>query len=277
VFKVLEKGHLVFAYAAYLLVALLLFITFSSVSTFFHFLLQHELTITENWLNQNKVLFVILSKFLAFVILYHLLKLNVFKVGHLSLNASRDIEDKVDWYLVFLLIFCFVSVGLNFDFLTSRYFDFEVYDSVVNFLGSIVYYIVDLFFLQVIGGGRRNKMGPFEIFFLVGLFTCSLFNIGQHVQSLFFIHSFVFSWMIISLVKLNKNWSTGLLVLLVLNICLYQIYPLQLFGNPDEAYFVIAGEGHEWKFLVICVIGSIYYYFKSIRPSRFYRLVEEQK
>lgn len=135
-------------YFIYCILFLLFYLALVSTISFFHFLLDHEMGIIENWLNRNTWETLIFSKLLSALCTVKSLMLNNY--NYLSFKGFfqdklKLPEIKVGVIVLFIVIFLYALLNQFGSELINR--ETEITFSITSYLGSILFYLVDIFVL----------------------------------------------------------------------------------------------------------------------------------
>lgn len=135
-------------YSLYCVLFLLFYLALVSTISFFHFLLDHDMGIIENWLNRNTWETLIFSKLLSASCTVKSLMLNNYNYFTLKSFIKKKIvipEINVSVIVLFIVIFLYALLNQFGSELIER--ETEITFSITSYLGSILYYLIDFFVL----------------------------------------------------------------------------------------------------------------------------------
>ncbi len=203
-------------YLGYCFIFFLMHLSLVSIGSFFHFLIDHDMHIIENWLFTNAWELIIVSKIFASVIIIKALKLNNYIITNLftilKTNRWRPSFSAMV-LLIFLSIFLFALIlqfgkGIEFNEKSSLYV-------MTSFIGSILFYLCDLLVINIL---LRNvvsfsrQKNSLLIFSILVIFIVTTKVTLPHVDNFFFLIILHFLTLLLLLFKERKN---------IMNIILY--------------------------------------------------------
>lgn len=141
-----------FNYFLYCFLFILIHLMLVSVLSFFHFLLDHEMGIVENWLSLNGWEILVLGKVLAFAVMAKFLVVNTNEKNiffqHIS-HMERLPSKRVVAIIIFLLIMFYSLLNQFGGGIQSNQILDQLFLS--SYLGSIFFYGIDILFLIFLG------------------------------------------------------------------------------------------------------------------------------
>ena len=187
-------------YGGYCALVLFIHLMLTSVFSFFHFLLDHEMTTIENWLSLNGWEIIGFAKLISFVVMTKLIQVNSYTDSSFrsEVREMEKIPSKKAIASIFFLLVMFYSLLVQFGggIQTNQILD-ELFFS--SFLGSIIFYGLDVLLIMVVVNYFKLKLKhPLQVFalcllfFLVPLRLCfpmweSMRSFWLFILSLFFI------------------------------------------------------------------------------------------
>lgn len=149
---------LLMLYGGYCILVLFIHLMLTSVFSFFHFLLDHELTTIENWLSLNGWEIIGASKLMSFAIVMKLIQVN----SHFDSSFREEVQrmemipSKKAIASIFFLLVMFYSLLIQFGggIENNQILD-ELFLS--SFLGSVLLYGIDVFLILIISNFFRLK------------------------------------------------------------------------------------------------------------------------
>lgn len=154
-------------YAAYQLLVLIVHLIIVSFISFFHFLLDHRLSVIEEWAFEKSWEIAILTKVIS---LYFILKFILIK------SESRDIKKEIlpkkafsnipmSFYVSSIFLFLLLLWLGNPSFSETR--DFSIFNFLISWIGTIIFYCSDLLVLYSLKNYYPLKGGNRALSFLV--------------------------------------------------------------------------------------------------------------
>jgi hypothetical protein len=140
-----QARKLLIYYVIYCIFFLLFYLALVSTISFFHFLLDHEMGVIENWLNRNTWEVLILSKFTSGYLTIKSLYLNNYQFWDIKLFLKKTIhlpDQKLVIIVLFIVIFLYALLNQFGSEFISRENEFTF--PLTSYLGSILFYMVDI-------------------------------------------------------------------------------------------------------------------------------------
>ncbi len=147
----LEYRKLFLYYLLFSFMFLFLQLILTSVFTFFHFLLEHDMNTIESWLSRNTWEVLILSKFMSFIFTIKILKLNIyedFKVFEYYRDILTRPSRKIWGMTFFILFFIYILIEQFSGGVDQNQFQNGLLYS--SYLGSTTYYLFDILLIVTI-------------------------------------------------------------------------------------------------------------------------------
>ena len=131
-------------YLGYSLLFLVIHLSLISLVSFFHFLLDHDMLVIENWLYRNAWEMIFFSKLISAMICIKALKLNNYFISSLFSILKNDIwkpTKEASIFIIFIIVLFHVLIAQFGGEVTgnSKSTDFAY----ISFLGSISFYLID--------------------------------------------------------------------------------------------------------------------------------------
>lgn len=133
-------------YLIFQILFVVLFIILSSLGAFFHFLLNHEMSVIESWLHLHQWETLIISKGLAFFILHRWFHIRLYQANDILSMIKKTLQTPKDKPIIItsFILLSFLSLVQIEDFssqFTNGYYYF------LSFLGILFLYGIDLLFI----------------------------------------------------------------------------------------------------------------------------------
>lgn len=251
-------------YFGYSILFLIFHLATISLVSFFHFLLDHDMSVIENWLYRNAWEMILLSKALAGFIIIKSLQLNNYFVKNLFFILKRDTWRPTRSAIVFILFLAVLFYALIHQFGGEIVGGNKSIDFVyISFLGSILFYFIDFIVINILV--RNLLLNSKKKYFLLTLALTFIFMLFTKATlpyiSKFYIFLILHFFTLLVLLFTNK--------MNIINPILYSIFiigPLSAFYGLDLVWdnahalysykesLPIAGIIGVW------LIGLIYYY-----------------
>lgn len=132
-------------YAGYCCLFLFSYLSLVSTISFFHFLLDHEMSVIESWLNRNAWEVLILAKVISSTIVLKSLKVNnyLLKDSWDLVRSGKFLPERRALVLVLFLLTFFLALVAQFQ--GSLEHNPSAKFAAVSYLGSILFFIIDVF------------------------------------------------------------------------------------------------------------------------------------
>jgi hypothetical protein len=251
-------------YFGYSILFLIFHLATISLVSFFHFLLDHDMSVIENWLYRNAWEMILLSKALAGFIIIKALQLNNYFVKNLFFILKGDTWRPTRSAIVFILFLAVLFYALIHQFGGEIVGGNKSIDFVyISFLGSILFYFIDFIVINILV--RNLLLNSKKKYFLLTLALTFIFMLFTKATlpyiSKFYIFLILHFFTLLILLFTNK--------MNIINPILYSIFiigPLSAFYGLDLVWdnahalysykesLPIAGIIGVW------FIGLIYYY-----------------
>lgn len=251
-------------YSIFQLIFVIFVILFSSVGAFFHFLLDHEISIVESWLHNNQWEILIISKLISLFLINKWFKVRLYQFKNFRTLMKESLswpESKAIVISVFMLISLIASHRPVFvDQNTGHwYYLFISYFGIMFFLGIefvLLGYLEDILSLS----SRPSKLylGLSYALIFTFAFKISIPDYYGMVSYLFLCYS--------SLILLSgdkfKNWSNVLSFLVLFVAPMASLFGLDPIWGDDFSPLRL---GHKPNFAFLAVIWMISFFYYRYR------------
>jgi len=199
-----------FYFIGYCFVLLLVQISLVSIVAFFHFLLDHELSVVENWLSRNAWELLCLSKIIALYSITRVIKLNLYDDNSL-INHIKKLDFKpMPQVIIFIFYILVMDLGMLLRSTSMVYNirSLEVGYALTSFLGSAVFFFLDMILVVLLlelfpVKKKRNKIILLSFFTLMFLIVTNVIYPYSKVNILYLI--IFYSTLGITLFKFPDN------------------------------------------------------------------------
>jgi hypothetical protein len=241
------------------------FILLSSIGAFFHFLLNHEISIVESWLHNNHWEIIILSKLISLLIMNRWFRICLYQVKSLR-QLFRELLHWPDHRAVVISVFMLISylsltgaktTAPNMSYL---YYHMTSFAGLFLFFGIefvVIAYLKDIF--------DPHHEAPFKVlsFFYALLFIVSFRLCVPDYYDLLSYVTFCFLTLIFLSGKEFKNWSNVVCFLVLFVAPMGSIFGLDPIWGDDFSPFPVNSKLALPFLVVIWVISFSYYKYRN--------------
>lgn len=262
-------------YSSYQALFVITFIILSSIGAFFHFLLDHEISIVESWLHNNHWEILIIAKLISLFLLSRWFKVRLYELK----SIRQLIQELVNWPEPrALVIAAFMIAG----YLTlgGAVYSGQVgywYHHIASFLGIFLYFGIEFIVIAYLDDVLNQKEQP--SYFLLSLFYTVLFGVAFRLSipdyyNLLPYVIFCFSTLLYLSGKSFKSWSNVVCFLAIFVAPMAALFGMDPVWGDDFSPFKIKSTLGPPFLAVIWVISFSYYKFREQiihGASRLYR------
>jgi len=253
-------------YLAFELIFVSLVMLFSSIGAFFHFLLDHEISIIESWLHHNHWEIIIISKILSLFLLIKWFDIRLYKIQSLKELSGLFLKRPEQKALVISLFVLLSFLGLgDFKFVIQNWGYW--YNHLMAFLGITIFFGMKFVFMAFLN--QVYSEAEYSFNFIEALFFLVIFGISYRLSVPDYYHLFEFSMFCFSilffLTGLDFKNSSNTLVFIFLFIS-----PMAAFCGLDPVWgddFSIFRSESKIKLpflVVIWMVSFIYYRYREL-------------
>lgn len=251
-------------YGSYQIIFVVIFIILSSVGAFFHFLLDHEISIVESWLHNNHWEILIIAKLMSLFLLGRWFKVRLYELK----TIRQLIKELVTWPEPrAMVIASFMLVG----YLTlsgavySGQFGYW-YHHLASFLGIFLYFGIEFIVIAYLDDVLNQKERP--SYFWLSLFYIVLFAAAYRLSipdyyNLLPFAIFCFSTLLYLSGSSFKIWSNVVCFLAVFVAPMAALFGMDPVWGEDFSPFKIKSKLGLPFLCVIWVISFSYYKFRD--------------
>jgi hypothetical protein len=251
-------------YLGYNLIFLIGYIAFISMISFFHFLLEHDMAVIENWIFRNAWEVIVFSKLLASFIIIKALKLNNYFTISLWQTIKEEHWKPSRYAVIFILFISFLFYALIMQFSGELINNAKDTDFAhISFLGSAFFYFMDFFIinllLKYIPISNQRKL-------FVLLAICLVFFLFFTKATLPYINKYYiflilhFVTLLIFLAKEPKNLLNPILYALIVIGPFSSFYGLDLVWDNAHSIYSYKETLPNIGILGLWLIGLVYYF-----------------
>lgn len=260
----LDVRKILFYYFGYCSLFLIFHLASISLVSFFHFLLDHDMAVIENWLYRNAWEIIVFAKIFAAFIIIKALKLNNYFINSLLSILRTDIwkPTRTLIVLIFFLSILFYALILQFGgelINNTKETDFAY----VSYLGSVFFYLVDFLVVNILVRNleirSKRKFFALSIVLLI-LFLAFTKATLPYINKYFIFLILHFSTLLILLFKERKNMINPLLYTLVIIGPFSSLYGLDIVWENAHSIYTYKETLPVIGITGIWLIGLGYYY-----------------
>jgi hypothetical protein len=264
-------------YSLFQLMFVVFVVIFSSLGAFFHFLLDHEISIVESWLHNNQWELLILAKLLSLFILNRWFRIKLYEMKTIRTLVSELVqwpEPRAVVVSVFMLVSYLSLAGPNFSTQNLGY----LYSQLTSYVGLFLFFGIEFIVLAYLDDMQIEGR---ESFSRVGLGLCYLvlFGISFRMSLPDYYHLwpymvFCYSTLLILSGKYFKSWSNVVCFLLLFVSPMGALFGLDPVWGSDFSPFSVLKPLNLSFLAVIWVISFFYYYYRDkllAYPRKFFR------
>ena len=228
-------------YGSYQLLFVILFIILSSIGAFFHFLLNHEISIVESWLHNNHWEILIVAKLMSLFLLN-----KWFKVRLYQMKSIRElIKELVTWpepkamVISFFMMVGYLTIGgVGYTGQNLGYW----YYHLTSFLGLFLYFGIEFIVIAYLDDVLNEKEQPSYLklsFFYTAIFCFAFRSCVPDYYNLLPYVVFCFSTLMYLSGKSFKSWSNVVCFLLVFVAPMGSLFGLDPVWGNDFSPFTV--------------------------------------
>lgn len=254
-------------YVGFCIILMIIQLALVSLVAFFHFLLDHDMAVVENWLNYNAWEILVVSKFSAFFLMIRIIRLNLYDLPKFRRRLFRkrwipNLEAIVFVIFMNVMVLAIVdTLGGGFKFFNQREYNLVF----ISYIGNIVFYLIDVFLIFDLFETfeikkKRNKL---ILIFLTGLTFLITTNVlqpyGKPDQLIIFLY---FVTLLLSYFKNPKNLGNTALILFFQVAFFIILYGHDLVWKKQNALVNYQGNIPIIGVLLSWLIGMFYFFKK---------------
>jgi hypothetical protein len=252
-------------YASYQLLFVIIFIILSSSGAFFHFLLNHEISIVESWLHNNHWEILIISKLLSLTIMNRWFRVRLYEmktIKQLSKELLKWPEHRAVVISFFIMISYLALTQNEFAIQNLGYWYYYLTSFIGLFLFFGIEFVVIAYLDDVLNQDERVSrfwLGLlYTIFFAIGFRLCvpDYYNLLTYVV-------FCFTALLLLSGESFKNWSNVVCFLFVFVAPMGSFFGLDPVWGDDFSPFSIKSKLAIPFLAVIWMVSFSYYKYRD--------------
>lgn len=252
-------------YASFQLLFVAIFIILSSIGAFFHFLLDHEISIVESWLHNNHWEILILAKLITLFLLNRWFVIRLYQLK----TIRQLVKDLIRWPESKAVVISFFMMGSFITLGQSEYTGQNLsywYHHIASFLGLFLYFAIEFIVIAYLDDILNSKEEPSYLWLSVIytiLFTISFRLSVPDYYSLVPYIVFCFSTLIYLSGRSFQNWSNVVCFLFVFVAPMGSLLGLDPVWGDDFSPFKMDKKLSVSFLAVIWVISFCYYKYRD--------------
>jgi hypothetical protein len=251
-------------YFGYSILFLIFHLSTISMVSFFHFLLDHDMLVIENWLYRNAWEMIFISKIFAAFVVIKALQLNNYFIKNLFFILKNDIWKPSRSVIIFIIFLAVLFYALIFQFGGEIVGGNKSVDFVyISFFGSIFFYFIDFIVINVLvrnislKSKRKSFLLMLALIIIFMLFTKATLPYISKYYIFLVLHFFT---LLLFLFTNSRNIINPILYSLVIIGPLSAFYGLDLVWDNAHALYSYKESLPVVGIIGVWFIGLIYYY-----------------
>lgn len=253
-------------YGSYQIIYVITTVLLTSIGAFFHFLLDHEISIVESWLHNNHWEILILSKLLALFLINRWFAMRLYQlktIRQLVKELVRWPEPKAIVIAVFMVVSYLALARASFEAHNVGYW----YYHLTSFLGLFLFFGIEFIVIAYLNDVLNKKVQPGIVW--TSLFYTLLFAAAYRltVPDYYGLLSYVvfcYSSLIYLSGKAFRSWSNVLCFLLLFVAPMGAIFGLDPVWGDDFSPFSIKDKLNVVFLALVWLISFCYYRYREI-------------
>jgi hypothetical protein len=252
-------------YAAFQLIFVVIVVSLSSIGAFFHFLLEHEISILESWLHNNQWEILILAKLLSLFLLNRWFKVRLYQLKSFK-NLVQELISWPDPKSIVVAVFMLVSyISLGKTLIVSANIGYW-YNHFTSFFGLFVFFGIEFILIAYIEDILNQKVHPSRLH--LGVIYTIIFGVAFRlsVPDYYGLMPYVILCYS-SLIYLSgpnfKSWSNVVCFLLLFVAPIGSLFGLDPVWGDDFSPFRLSRKLNLAFLAVIWMISFFYYRYRD--------------
>lgn len=251
-------------YIGYCALFLIIHLAFISLVSFFHFLLDHDMGVIENWLYRNAWEMIVFSKLISAFLIIKALKINNYFVNSLFQILKTDVWKPARKFLVFIFFVSILFYALIMQFSGELINNTKETDfAYVSYIGSALFYLIDFLVINVLF--RNIEVRQKRKYFAIGISLIAMFLLFTkatlpYISKYYIFLVLHFMTLLLLLFKERKNMINPLLYTLIVIGPFSSVYGLDIVWDNAHSIYSYAESLPIVGITGIWLIGLGYYY-----------------
>jgi hypothetical protein len=252
-------------YASYQLLFVVIFIILSSIGAFFHFLLDHEISIVESWLHNNHWEILIIAKLISLFLLNRWFRVRLYQLK----SIKELVRELVKWpepkamVISFFMIVSYLSLsgtiytGQN---LGYWYYHFTSFLGIFLFFG--IEFIVIAYLDDVLNQKQKPSLAWLSVAYTLIFAAAFRLSVPDYYALLPYV-VFSFSTLMYLSGKSFKSWSNVVCFLVVFVAPMASLFGMDPVWGDDFSPFKVKSKLALSFLAVIWMVSFCYYKFRD--------------
>lgn len=252
-------------YGSYQLIYVFFTVILSSIGAFFHFLLDHEISIVESWLHNNHWEILIISKLGSFFLINRWFKIRLYELK----SIRQLVVELVKWpqpRAIVVSVFMTVSyLALSKMIYTGQNLAYWYYH-LVSFAGLVLYFGIEFVVITHLDDVLNQKIDPSRLWLTLSFTALFAGAFKMSVPDYYGLLPFVifcFSTLVYLSGNNFKNWSNVVCFLLLFIAPMGSLFGLDPVWGNDFSPFRVEKKLSIAFLAVIWVISFVYYKYRE--------------
>lgn len=252
-------------YAGYQLLYVVIVIILSSIGAFFHFLLDHEISIVESWLHNNHWEILIGAKLISLFLLNRWFQVKLYQLK----TIRQLIRELVHWpepkafVISFFMVVSYLAIG---DIVSTTQNLGYWYYHVASFLGLFLYFGIEFIVIAYLDDVLNQKEHPdfmkLSLVYIILFCLAYRLSVPDYYGLLPYV-VFCFSTLMYISGKSFKSWSNVVCFLLVFVAPMGSLFGMDPVWGDDFSPFRVEKKLNLSFLAVIWVISFCYYKYRD--------------
>ncbi len=248
----------------YISIFVIVHVVLSSVGAFFHFLLDHEISIVEGWLHKNGWELTLFSKVFSLFLLQKFLQIRLYRPQSIR-TFLKDQWRLPNQNLIVIVFFLFISiVYIGKPVIQTQNLTFFIYH-LITYFSIIIWFLTDYFALVQL----RDLFAPEDkilsrwllVIYFVTFFISFKMVIPDYFSTGTVIHLHFISMLLITGSKF-RQWSNIFFYLALFAAPLATLFGMDPVWGPDFSPFKFHRMPHSAFLITIWMISLAYYRYR---------------
>lgn len=252
-------------YATFQLIYVIAVIILSSIGAFFHFLLDHEISIVEAWLHNNKWEILIISKLLSLFLIHRWFSMRLYQLKSLRTLVHELIHwpDPQALVISVFMVISYLALGgvvLSEQNMTYWYFLF------ISFAGLFAFFSIEFIVMAHLDDVLNQKVKPNRLMLGLGYIICFAAAFHMTVPDYYNLLPFViftFSTLLYLSGNAFTSWSNVVCFLLLFVAPMGAVFGMDPVWGDDFSPFKIERRPALSFLVVIWMLSFGYYQFRD--------------
>ena len=239
-------------------------VVLSSIGAFFHFLLDHEISIVEGWLHKNGWELTLFSKVFSFYILQKILQIRLYRPQSIKLFMKEQWRLPKQNLIVSLLFLLISLIILGKPLAQPQNYSFFIYH-LITFISISLWFLTDYFALAQLKDLFDVESKPLSrwlnVIYVISFILSFKMIIPDYFNVEVIIYLHYVSILLITGVKF-KQWSNVLFYMILFAAPLATLFGIDPVWGTDFSPFKFSHMPHPAFLITIWVISLAYYRYR---------------